>query len=210
MSDHDTYRGWSASYVLGALTAPERLEFERHLSGCDECRREVADFAAIPGLLSRIEAGAPEPAPPGIVAAAAGRVRAQWSALERSRRRWRWTAVAALVVAFAAVLQGMLPERESGTEWQALSTFEATGSVTLDARAWGTAVHLDLAGLPPRDGYVAWVVAATGQRQQIAVWGPTPSGRAVLDSASSVRFDDVAAVVVTDPGGDDEILLASG
>ena len=45
MNDHhrssateDEYRDWDASYVLGALPADQRLEYEQHLSGCAACR----------------------------------------------------------------------------------------------------------------------------------------------------------------------------
>ena len=42
-----------AAYVLGALSPAERLEFERHLAGCDDCSRSVRSLAGMPGLLDR-------------------------------------------------------------------------------------------------------------------------------------------------------------
>ncbi len=38
MSDHREYRDELAAYALGSLDVPEKLEVERHLAGCDECR----------------------------------------------------------------------------------------------------------------------------------------------------------------------------
>jgi hypothetical protein len=45
----------SGSYVLGALSPPERDAYERHLGQCDTCRTEVADLAVLPGLLGRLD-----------------------------------------------------------------------------------------------------------------------------------------------------------
>ena len=45
----------AAAYVLGALSPAERLEFERHLGGCDDCTRAIRELAGIPGLLGRVE-----------------------------------------------------------------------------------------------------------------------------------------------------------
>lgn len=51
----DPYREWDAAYLLGALSPAERREFEEHLSGCADCRAEVAEVAGMPGLLAQIE-----------------------------------------------------------------------------------------------------------------------------------------------------------
>ncbi len=50
----DSYREWDAAYVLGALSADERREFEKHLEGCDRCRASVAELAGIPGILAKL------------------------------------------------------------------------------------------------------------------------------------------------------------
>lgn len=39
------------AYVLGALPADERRAFERHLPGCADCRREVAELRPVAALL---------------------------------------------------------------------------------------------------------------------------------------------------------------
>ena len=44
-----------AAYVLGALPPRERLEFERHLTECEQCASAVRDLAGLPGLLGRID-----------------------------------------------------------------------------------------------------------------------------------------------------------
>ncbi|WP_062995042.1 anti-sigma factor family protein [Nocardia mikamii] len=50
----DDYATWDAPYLLGALDRDQRLEYEAHLSGCDECRLAVADLSGLPGLLSHV------------------------------------------------------------------------------------------------------------------------------------------------------------
>ena len=52
-----------AAYVLGALSPVERLDFERHLGGCDDCTRAVRELAGLPGLLRRVEASVQEHPP---------------------------------------------------------------------------------------------------------------------------------------------------
>jgi anti-sigma factor RsiW len=50
----DRYYDWDASYVIGALSADERREYERHLAECDACREQVADLAGVPSLLAMV------------------------------------------------------------------------------------------------------------------------------------------------------------
>jgi hypothetical protein len=90
----------------------------------------------------------------------------------------------------------------------AIQSTAVAGEVAIDARPWGTAVHIDLEGLPQRDRYVAWVVDAAGLRQQAATWGPTPAGVARLDGASSIPADRVVSVLVTDSSGAETLVAA--
>lgn len=48
------------AYVLGALSPGDRREFERHLAGCADCTRAVAELAGLPGLLGRVDASVVE------------------------------------------------------------------------------------------------------------------------------------------------------
>jgi hypothetical protein len=97
----------TGSYVLGALSPAERQSYERHLAGCPGCREEVAELAALPGLLGRLDAAtamaiardgeqstvkSPEDLLPRTLAAASTRQDAQ-------RRRRRWQAAGALATA---------------------------------------------------------------------------------------------------------------
>jgi anti-sigma factor ChrR (cupin superfamily) len=45
-----------AVYVVGAIEPAERVVVSWHLSGCQDCRRELADLTALVALLSRVSA----------------------------------------------------------------------------------------------------------------------------------------------------------
>ena len=53
-STPDRYREWDAAYVLGALSADDRRDFERHLRTCRACAGAVAELAGLPGILSAL------------------------------------------------------------------------------------------------------------------------------------------------------------
>lgn len=52
----DRFREWDAAYVLGALSAQDRRDFERHLQTCPACAAAVAELAGLPGILSALPA----------------------------------------------------------------------------------------------------------------------------------------------------------
>jgi anti-sigma factor RsiW len=52
----DQFRLELGVYVLGAIGAADRSAVESHLAGCADCRNELAELAALPGLLGRVTA----------------------------------------------------------------------------------------------------------------------------------------------------------
>jgi hypothetical protein len=95
----------TGAYVLGALSPPQRIAFERHMVTCADCQAEVNDLAVLPGLLGRIDADAASglgelPAPtvlPGVLAK-----------VHKQRRGRRVLAFAAgLAVACLALVAGL-------------------------------------------------------------------------------------------------------
>ncbi len=198
MTDHDQLGEWSAAYVLGALDQDDRRIFERHLDTCESCAADVASFAPIPSLLSKADAAPVETVPPSILADASRRVDDERRSLVASRKRWRWTAVAAVVALIAVIVGGLggLGGQE-GTALALEPEWGVTGEVTVSARGWGTEVGFDLQQLPPEETCIAWAVDTDGAWQQVAWWGPTPSHRARVTGASSLQLGEVAEIVVT-------------
>lgn len=201
MTDHESLGELSGAYVLGALEPDERAEFERHLGGCSECQASVADFAPIPGLLVRVDTFEPGPPPVHVLEEVKERVASERHALVVSRRRWRVATVAAALALVLVVLQGTaLQDVDTGPVAVAFDVepdWGVEGQVTLSERGWGTEVGFDLTALPPDVTCVAWTVGSNGEWQQVAWWGPTESHRARVTGASSLQFEEVAAVVVT-------------
>lgn len=98
----------SGVYVLGALPPGQRLDYERHLTTCAECRAEVGDLAVLPGLLGRLDeasvamfAGSTEPAPDNVVPIVLGRIR-------RQRRNRRLGTLAGAVAAACLAVLGVV------------------------------------------------------------------------------------------------------
>ena len=68
----------------------------------------------------------------------------------------------------------------------------AAGSAALQARPWGTQVHLVLRGLPREGAFTAWAVDVAGSRTPAATWRATRDGRA--DVTGAAALDPVALV----------------
>jgi anti-sigma-K factor RskA len=51
-AEHDELRERAAAYALGILSAEERLQYEAHLSACDECAAEVRSLASVVAALA--------------------------------------------------------------------------------------------------------------------------------------------------------------
>jgi len=64
-------------YAMDAISEPDRVRFERHLAGCDECRREVAGLREATARLAAATAASPPPALKERVMAAAAATRQQ-------------------------------------------------------------------------------------------------------------------------------------
>ncbi|HEX7743720.1 MAG TPA: zf-HC2 domain-containing protein [Micromonosporaceae bacterium] len=139
------------AYVLGALLPSEGAAFERHLVGCSSCRDAVAEVAAVPVQLGRLDAAevakaTGEPAPVSRVPAL---IDAVAEARHRARRVGRWrsalAAAAAAGVALAAGLAVDWSRPESARPFAA-----ATPSVTAPtAPASATAAPAAMAAMEP-------------------------------------------------------------
>jgi len=103
-------------YAMDAISEPDRVRFERHLAGCDECRREVAGLRETTARLAAATAASPPPAMKERVMAAVAATRQQpplappptasrpWHARRRVRIRLALAAAAAAVAGVAVFL----------------------------------------------------------------------------------------------------------
>jgi hypothetical protein len=94
------------------------------------------------------------------------------------------------------------PELDAVVATASPATAPVEGQAELLAWEWGTTVRLEVVGLPERDAYVLWAVAADGRRQQAGTWGPTADNNARVIGASAILRDTLARVEVTDPTGE--------
>ncbi len=207
-------------YVLGALAAGERAEYERHLPGCEECSRALRDLAGLPGLLGRVplevleQPEAADPVPETLLPAVVA---------EASRPRGRRTAalVAAAVVALLLATVGVtaaLVDDTGSDRSAAPSTSESTapaqrltslgnpstGWVSLTEKAWGTRIDLTCTydgKLTERTTYVLVVQPVDGAPQQVGTWEADLGQEVHLTMATSVATDDIATVEVQTESG---------
>jgi hypothetical protein len=216
------------SYVLGAVSPEERLDFERHLPGCPACARAVQQLAGLPGLLAQVSADVlesrrvEEPVPDTLLPALVREVR-----VSRERRRW----VAALAAAAAVLVLGggtalvvhavdnEAPPAVTSTarDMTPLGQDSVVADLALTSVAWGTRLELVCSYDEPghayegEDGatYSLVVRSRDGDVEQVASWKALPGRTMSLSGATALTVDDIAAVEVRTAEGH-PILVLSG
>ena len=215
------------AYVLGALSPVERLDFERHLTSCEECMRGVRELAGLPGLLGRVEesvvAHPPEDEPvPDTLLPALSRE------LGRVRRRRAFAAMGLV----AAVAAGIVPVAVSqlgdgdgsppavpgvssppaGVETRPmdpLGDVPVQASVTLEQVTWGTRLGLTCTydresveyELPPTVDYTLFVRTRDGRTEQVGSWKSVTGKTMRLSAATAADREEITSVEVRTPGG---------
>lgn len=224
MSEHDRFATWDGAYVLGALSAADRAEYERHLDDCALCRAAVAELAPTAGLLSRLSPeraraidadGATLPAAP-IAPHPALRGRVVQTARRRRRRvAALWIgAVAALlaVVAVPSVLAlTSTPTTTVGTVYAlddvAGAPLEA--SVKLTPVAWGTRIDLvcqytgEVLDAPPGGWpYALAVTDDSGATTMLSTWRAGPGSKTELSAGTDVSASRIDSIEIRTVDGD--------
>ncbi|WP_028645508.1 anti-sigma factor family protein [Nocardioides sp. URHA0020] len=208
-----------AAYVLGALSPPDRLAFERHLATCAACAESVRRLAGLPGLLGRLpldeveSAPEPEPVPgtllPGLL-----------EGVRRAQRRRHWTvglAAAAAVVEIGAAGATVVavttedepPPTATAQTMTPLDQDRVDASVALTSVAWGTRVDLTCSYDEPSGAYgdaagptYSLVVRTRdGAIEQVATWKALPGRTMHLTGATAVDADQIASVEVRTASG---------
>lgn len=208
MTTHEQLRRDLGSYVVGALDPSDRARLEEHLATCAECREELASYAGIPGLMSRLSLDevldhSLLPAP-SLLPRLLDAVEQERRADRHRLRRWRLAAAGLAATAAASAALFVAPAQLGDQPTQRLvatAGSSATGAVALASRDWGTSVELTVAGLPPAGSYVAWAEDPAGGRTAVASWGPTDDGRAAVTGATALDPQAVRSLSVeTDDG----------
>jgi len=216
---HTQLRLSLGSYVLGSLEPADRATLDAHLPGCPACREELASYAALPALMSRLsidQVRQPTPTvPPTVLNRALNTVAAERNSTVTQLHRWRratvLSAAAATIVAVvlgATLLHTQTPSPPEGTPLIAAAGVSASGSASLQAKPWGTALTLQLQGLPQGDSFTAWVTAPNGTRSIAATWTPSPNGHATLTGAANITDTTHAALQIMQ--GDTTLLTLPG
>jgi hypothetical protein len=76
-----------------------------------------------------------------------------------------------------------------------------SGQAVLTPKVWGVSVSLDVTRLQGDGPFICQVRDASGEVQQAAIWGPTPTGNAKVTGASSTQLRNVSAIMVADKQG---------
>jgi anti-sigma-K factor RskA len=191
----------SAAYALDALDAPERVEFEEHLTRCIECQDAVAAFQETAASLAYdAEMPAPPPALRQRILDGAGRERPNVVPL---RQRWAFPAAAsvAAVAACAAIALGIWAatlHNQLGERPEAVDIIGASGSLIVKPSGEGTLVVRKVEPAPPGKTYEIWVIQAGN---------PAPAGtfaggdRVAVTLTRNVPDGAIVAVTLERAGG---------
>lgn len=201
-------------YLLGQLPSGRAEEVAAEVASCPSCAAEVARLR--PVVTAMTAASAPEDlgrrtaplADPSSLAEVLASVRrAQRS---RSRRR---AAIAAGGLAAAVALGAAVPvflgageqdRRVALARSGAASpeSADATASMVLSERGWGTAIKLEVSGLRPEQTYGVWLERREGGRLPAGSFRPDDDGTVQISLSSALDLSDSAAVgVAVLPGG---------
>ncbi|HEX6578805.1 MAG TPA: zf-HC2 domain-containing protein, partial [Jiangellaceae bacterium] len=196
MTACDDIRLSLGALVLGALDDEEERRIRSHVAGCPSCAAEVAALEATAGLLAAAGSlgfGNGAPARPGDTVGSPD-PRLLDDLLERVRterrrdrfRRWALGVAAAAAAAVVAVLgvDALSDDQPAAPEQVAVApSAQAQGSdggVVLDVdlwrRAWGTAVHVDVSGVPGGSRCSLVAVGVDGTREVAATWTVPSNG----------------------------------
>lgn len=210
----DEFATWDAAYVLGSLTAADRVAYESHLAGCASCRAAVDEISAMPALLGKLdgdvvaamdsvhEFDAPPNMLPGLM-----------FAVRRRRRRVRavaWSLGAAASVLLAiTILVGVTNHSPaappplasvSAQPMAQVGTTALASTVALSGQHWGTSIDLRCVCLAPvnahHDRLAMIVVGRDGSQTQLATWVAEPGHTANTAGSISTPVDQIAAVQV--------------
>lgn len=223
--DHERLSSWDGAYVLGALSAPDRAEFEAHLGACELCRAAVAELAPTAGLLSRLSAERARgidtgSAPAPVVAPDPGlRGRVVETARRRRRRRVAVWVLAASIALVAIAVPGAIAVNSavssSGTVYalDGVAGAPLEASVKLTSAPWGTRIDLvcqytgQVLDAPPGGWpYALAITDDTGATSVLSTWRAGPGSTTELSAGTDLAAADIGSVEIRTLDGDTVVM----
>jgi predicted anti-sigma-YlaC factor YlaD len=214
-------------YVLGAIDPAERGLVDAHLTICPDCREELAGLAGLPALLRRVPIAEAERVardePEGTPADQPGddemlRTLLARTARHRRERRWRGLAAAAAIVLVAgsagAAGWDVLGPAASGAgsqsavgapHWHTVSGADratlTSARVRFAPRSWGTALGVQVQGVPVGTDCQFQVTDSSGSRHVIGGWTATYGDSSLwYPGATSILVHNVRSFQITSGG----------
>jgi anti-sigma factor RsiW len=187
--------------LLGELPPAAAVAVDRHLAGCDPCRRDLAAVAVASSALrdlARLPMAGGVDLPPLAPTAAPARPPPPPSALRSQPRRSRWLMGAAAVLVALLVGVGGLTvgrDRDSGQGQTVPLGAPAAGGATAEARMRGDGddqiMTMTATGLPrPPAGayYEVWLVGDAGEAFPVGVLASDGEGVWSLPADVAARY----------------------
>ena len=187
------------AYALGALEPGERRRVEEHLARCPACAAEMAEFAALPALLDRVDPADMTPA----AVTPSPELFARMSAAATPPSRLRTRAVALVAAALLAVLGvGVTIWATSSPDETVTATAGAVrATVTVSPVGHGSALEVSVEGMHPRENCSLVAVGRDGVRHAAGEWPASAAGGGTWRGWADVDRDDLAAVLLVGDGG---------
>lgn len=197
-----------APYALDALDQQEEREFEEHLAGCEDCRKELARLRETAASLAYASAGAAPPA--ALRSRILDQARAERPNVASLPRRRSWTAplaAAAAVAAAAAIGLGVWGATRSTSTDPFAAVLAKSGAKVVAMGDRGAlavapdgsaAIALSAPNAPAGKTYEAWVIRS-GAAQRAGLL----SGRSTLRIQRPVGKGAIVAVTLERAGGVD-------
>ncbi|BAJ75985.1 predicted transmembrane transcriptional regulator [Microbacterium testaceum StLB037] len=221
-AEHERLSSWDGAYVLGALSAADRAEYEAHLAVCAPCRKAVAELAPTAGLLSRLSAeraraiAAPDGPAPVVTPHPSLRTRVvQTARRRRARRITAWTLAASLaVVAIAVPTVITVTNASSSSSGVTYALDEVNGapleaSVKLTPVAWGTRIDLvcqytgEVLDAPPGGWpYALAVTDDSGATSVLSTWRAGPGATTELSAGTDLEASSIGSIEIRSVDGD--------
>ena len=221
--DHTSAQADLGVLVLGALEPGEREALEAHVAQCPTCAATLAEFAPLPGLLKRVDTASINLAAPpaGILERALAQVRLESAGSPAQARTtepvaskgphrvrsWR-VALAGLAVAAAVAIAAIFfigsPASKPHISRPAATVVAETDSITavwarvvLRPTTKGTSLALAIRGVG-RGAHCSLVaVGRDGKRQVTSTWVASYSGSASINTATSMRVNNIRLLEIT-------------